>query len=373
MTVFGTLVPDREKSLVDWPAIDELFDWFRRLKDCPQDPVFHAEGDVHLHTRLVVEALIDDRAWQVLEFEDRQSLFWAALLHDVAKPACTRIDSDGGVMAPGHSRRGQVMARSILWRMSVPFRQRETICHLITHHQTPFFLIERDRPERHAHLISHQTRCDLLAVLAAADARGRKCPDREGLLDNIALFVELCREQACLSQPRRFASAHSRFLYFRKENRAADYAAFDDWTGAATLLSGLPGSGKDSWLKAQAADREIVSLDDLRNELGIDPKDSQGPVIAEARERARIALRAQRPMIWNATNVSRQIRSQLVDLFAAYRAKVRIVYLETAESEATRRNQSRARAVPSQAITRMLDRWEPPDLTECHDLEVVLT
>ena len=373
MTIFSALVPDPHGASVDWPALDEAFDWFRRLKHCPQDPVYHAEGDVHIHTRMVVEALVADRDWQGLDLEARQSLFWAALLHDVAKPACTRIDPEGGVIAPGHSRRGQIMARSILWRMSIPFHQRETICHLITHHQVPFFLIERDQPERRAHLISHQTRCDLLAILATADARGRQCPDRDGLLDNIALFVELCREQACLSQPRRFASAHSRFLYFRKENRAADYEAFDDWTGAATLLSGLPGSGKDSWLRAQAADSEIVSLDDLRDELGIDPKASQGPVIAQARERARIALRAERPLIWNATNVSRQIRGQLVDLFAAYKAKVRIVYLETAEAEAARRNRSRARPVPSQAIARMLDRWEPPDLTECHDLEIVLT
>jgi predicted kinase len=372
MTLFHALVP-APGAAMNWPQIDDTFDWFRALKGCPQDPIFHAEGDVYIHTRLVAEALLADPSWQVLPASERQSLFWAALLHDVAKPATTRIELDGRVVAPGHSRRGQIMARRILARMSVPFAQREQICHLITHHQIPFYLLERERPERRAHLISYQTRCDLLAILAAADARGRICPDGARLLDNIALFRELCGEERCLADPRAFASAHSRFLYFRREDRSADYEAFDNWHGEATLLSGLPGSGKDTWLAANAGDRPVISLDDLRQELDVAPADAQGPVIAAAREQARIHLRARQPFIWNATNISRQLRSQLIGLFADYKAKVRIVYLEAPEAEAARRNRSRTNPVPEAAIARMLDRWEPPDLTECHALDVMLT
>jgi predicted kinase len=373
MTSFAALVPEPDRASVDWRAIEDAFDWFRALKGCPQDPVFHAEGDVDVHTRMVVEALLHDPDWARRTASERQTLFWAALLHDVAKPATTRIEPDGRVIAPGHSRRGQIMARSILREMGVPFRQREQICHLITHHQIPFFLIEREKPERRVHLISHQTRCDLLAILAAADARGRHCPDGQRLLDHIALFRELCREEACLSAPKGFASDHSRFLYFRLEDRAADYAAFDDWHGEATILSGLPGAGKDTWIAANANGREVISLDDLRDTLDVDPADNQGPVIAAARERARVLLRKGQPFIWNATNISRQMRTQLIDLFAAYKAKIRIVYLEASEVEAERRNRARPNPVPTSAIARMLDRWEPPDLTECHSLEVVIT
>jgi predicted kinase len=370
--VFDALVP-APGGTVDWPQIADAFEWFRALSGCLQDPVFHAEGDVGTHTRMVVEALLADPEWQVLGVTERQSLFWAALLHDAAKPATTRIEPDGRVIAPGHSRRGQIMARRILAELGAPFAQRELICHLITHHQIPFYLLERERPERRAHLISHQTRCDLLAILASADARGRICPDRARLLDNIALFRELCREEACLATPKAFASAHSRFLYFRREDRSPDYEAFNDWRGQVTLLSGLPAMGKDTWLRAHAGDAPVISLDDLRVELGIDPADTQGPVIAAAREQARIHLRAQRPFIWNATNISRQLRGQLIELFADYKAKVRIVYLEAPLDEAARRNRARARPVPEAAIVRMLDRWEPPDLTECHALDVVLT
>ena len=372
MTMFDELVPEPGGD-IDWPQIADSFDWFRALNGCQQDPVFHAEGDVAIHTRMVVEALLADPEWQALDTPQRQELFWAALLHDVAKPATTRVEPDGRVIAPGHSRRGQIMARRILAGFGAAFALRELICHLITHHQIPFYLLERERPERRAHFISYQTRCDLLAILAAADARGRICPDSTRLFDNISLFRELCREEGCLAEPKAFASAHSRFLYFRREDRNAAYEAFDDWHGEVILMSGLPGSGKDTWLAANAGDMPVISLDDLRKELDIDPTAAQGPVVAAARDLARSYLRAQRPFIWNATNLSRMLRSQLIDLFSDYKAKVRIVYLEAPLPEVTRRNRARARVVPEAAITRMLDRWEPPDLTECHTLDVVLT
>jgi predicted kinase len=45
----------------------------------------------------------------------------------------------------------------------------------------------------------------------------------------------------------------------------------------------LPGSGKDTWLATNAGDAPVISLDDLRPELDINPADAQGPVIAAAR------------------------------------------------------------------------------------------
>ncbi len=371
MTLFTDLAPDARSPVIDWRAIEAAFDWFRELAGCQQDPVFHAEGDVAIHTRMVVEALVADPDWRALTEAERATLFWAALLHDVAKPATTRIGDDGRITARGHSRRGQIMARIILWRLSVPFRQREQICHLITHHQVPYYLLERDKPERLLHLISHQTRCNLLAILATADVRGRICQDASRLHDNIALFSELAREQECLTAPRAFANDHSRFLYFRLAERSPDYTAHDDWWSGVTLLSGLPASGKDTGLAAHRGDHAVVSLDDLRADLGVDPADQQGPVLAAAREQAKVALRAGRPLIWNGTNLSRDRRDGLISLFADYRAKVTIVYCETSEPELSRRNAARDSPVPAKAVTRMLDHWQPPDQTECHALEVV--
>ncbi|MBL7818393.1 MAG: hypothetical protein JNL70_25505 [Saprospiraceae bacterium] len=37
----------------DWQAI-EAFDWVEPMKKCPQDSIYHAEGDVWTHTRMVI-------------------------------------------------------------------------------------------------------------------------------------------------------------------------------------------------------------------------------------------------------------------------------------------------------------------------------
>ena len=73
---------------VDWETLDATFPWVRNLRGCPQDPIRHAEGDVWTHVRMVCEAMAGLEAWRALPELERKLLFTAALLHDVAKPAC---------------------------------------------------------------------------------------------------------------------------------------------------------------------------------------------------------------------------------------------------------------------------------------------
>src|SRR5262249_38635743 len=93
---------------VDWPALHDAYAWVRALAGCPQDPAHHAEGDVWVHTRMVCEALASAAGWRGLPADERAVVFAAALLHDVAKPECTRAEPDGRVTSRGHSRRGSI-------------------------------------------------------------------------------------------------------------------------------------------------------------------------------------------------------------------------------------------------------------------------
>ena len=156
------------------------------MRGCPQDPVYHGEGDVWAHVRMVCEALVGMEAWRRLPTTEREIAFAAALLHDVAKPSCTRHE-DGLITSRGHSQRGAIDARHILWDLGVDFAVREHVCALVLYHQTPFHLIERADPQRGAFLISQTARCDLLAMLARADALGRQCSDQSSILEHVAL------------------------------------------------------------------------------------------------------------------------------------------------------------------------------------------
>src|SRR5262245_49919553 len=265
---------------VDWEALDATYPWIRALRGCPQDPVRHAEGDVWTHVRMVAEAMAELPAFRELPELERRILYTAALLHDVAKPACTRTDPDGRLTSRGHSWRGAIMARRILWRMGVPFSLREQITALVRHHLVPLYASDRDDPPRLAIEVSQTARCDHLAILSEADARGRICPDPQRLLDNIAIFAELCREQSCLTQPYPFPSEHARFLYFQDRGRQPDSPAHADFKCEVILMSGLPGAGKDWWLAKYQNGRPVVSLDSIRSELKVAPNEPQGPVLA---------------------------------------------------------------------------------------------
>ena len=359
---------------LDWQYLLARYSWLHDLASTPQHPAYHAEGDVLTHTRMVVEALVALPAWRALAPPARAVLFAAALLHDVAKPICTVLDSAGQIHAPRHARKGEQLARTLLWRdaqayANIPFPHREQVAKLVRHHGLPLWLLDKADPARAAVAASQVVPLDHVALLAEADVRGRICSEQQELLDRIELFRASCAELGCLTAPRAFHSAHSRFVYFRNPGAALDYSAYDDTQFDVVLLCGLPAAGKDTWARRHAGDLPIIALDALRAELNVAPDEHPGPVVQEARRRARALLQRQQPFVWNATNITRRLRRQLIDFFAAYRARVRIVYVDAPFDLILRRNRARAVPVPEQIIARMLEQFELPDLTEAHAVD----
>jgi predicted kinase len=359
-------VPVAPPWSVDWDGLRARFDWVRRMDGTPQDPIHHAEGDVAIHTHLVCAAMAALPAYRALHDEARLIAFAGALLHDVAKPDCTRTDDGGRVTSHGHSVRGAMMARRILWRLGMPFVEREQVVALVRHHQAPFWLLEREDPERLVATISQTARCDLLALVAEADARGRTCADQQRILDNTELFRTYCAEHGCLDVPLPFPSDHARFLYLGGRQRDLTHRPREAFRCEVVLMSGFPGAGKDRWIAENLAGWPVVSLDRLRAELDVDPEDDQGTVVAHAREEAREHLRAGRSFVWNATNVSRRIRAQCTRIFADYDARIRIVYVEVPEETLHAQNRARKRPVPEKVLAALEEKWEVPDLTEAH-------
>ncbi|NUR72990.1 MAG: AAA family ATPase [Hamadaea sp.] len=364
MRIFDELCPRGPEWTVDWPRLRSAFAWLRRLEGVEQDPRHHAEGDVATHTRLAAEALASLPSWRALDPDHRARLFAAVLLHDVAKPYCTRTEADGSITAHGHSRRGELAARRILWELDAPLGFREQVAALVRHHQIPFWALERDDLEEIVLRVSITASNDDLATLATADILGRVCTDASAVLDNIALYREYCADLGVLDRPFPFANDHARYGYFATPGRDPRWAAYDDTAFTVTVMSGLPGVGKDYYVAG--LDLPVISLDALRVSLGVRPTAPQGPVLAAARAQARSFLRTRTPFVWNATNVSRQVRQQVVSLAAGYGARVHVVSLEAPPGVVSARNSSRTSPVPAAAVERMIGRWETPDLTEAH-------
>ena len=207
-----------------------------------------------------------------------------------------------------------------------------------------------------------------LCLLAEADRLGSIAPDNPVQLERIALGRLLAQEAGCLEGPYPFASPRTQRALFAGAEVWKDQALYDDSWGEVVLLCGLPGTGKDTWLRRHCPGLPTVSLDDLRRALGVAPGDDQGRVAQAAKENAKAYLRAHQPFVWNATSLTAR-RGQQVALFEQYHARVRIVFLETEWRENLRRNADRPDAVPEGTLFGMLERLEPPERWEAQSVE----
>lgn len=371
------LFPSSVNEKINWTALEAspFGSFLTAMSDTPQNPEYHAEGDVYTHTKMVCEELVKtERFWSLPPIK-RNILFLSALLHDVGKITCTRLE-DGCWTSPGHAQAGALAVRMFLWTecgLSGEYEAmifRESVCTLIRYHSLPAYAILREDGGRalikaaSAGKVLADFSAELLMMLSEADARGRKCADQDDYLERVLLSGEFAKDMGCFFEPCRFANPYTEFAYMQGRNIMPDAELYDDTWGEVIIMSGLPGTGKDTFIKNNLAHLPMISLDDIRRELKISPTEPQGRVADEARKRARELLRNKTPFVWNATNITRVTRSRIVDLISSYWAAAKIVYLETAWEELLNRNGGRKEVVPNAEIMKMLGKLTPPEAFE---------
>ena len=179
----------------------------------------------------------------------------------------------------------------------------------------------------------------------------------------------LAEESGCLNGPYPFSDSYTKRAYLSGRKVQPDQRIYDDTWGEVLLLSGLPGTGKDTWIRQNVQELPMISLDDIRRELSAAASGEQAKVIHTAQERARTLLRSKRPFVWNATNITPEIRAGQISLFERYGARVRIVYLEAPWETELARNEGRREKVPHSAIENLLAKTVPPMPDEAQSTE----
>jgi predicted kinase len=362
----------KQASLDDVMVWAESQSWCRAMADCAQDAEWHSEGDVWTHTKMVCQQLPQLEEWPSLTPHERTLLIFTALFHDAAKPLTSLVDPETGrITSPKHAVRGEHLVRGILRDLDCDLETREEIARLVRYHGRPAFLLERSEPSHEVIRLSWFVSNRLLYLFALADTRGRDTDSMTRPEENLHFWKHMSEEHGCYRQSYPFANDHARFLFFRQAEPNLHYVPHEDFACTITMMSGLPGSGKDTWLSRHRNGLPIVSLDDIRGELAVDPTDNQGEVVQFARERCREYLRAGTDFAFNATNLLKVTRQRWIDLFANYRAQIELVYVEPHFQCLLRQNKSRAKSVPEDIIRKLAERCEPPTYTECHRLELV--
>ena len=157
-------------------AIEKLFPEIQSLIDVPQDPEWHPEGDVFVHTKLVIDRareLIDD-----LSYPRQVTVMLAALGHDFGNPDTTEF-LEGRWRSRGHEEAGVPPTESFLDRINVHtidgYNVRAQVIALVREHLKPGeFYKKRDEVGDGAfRRLARRCEPDLLYRVAKADSLGR--------------------------------------------------------------------------------------------------------------------------------------------------------------------------------------------------------
>src|SRR5712692_4252992 len=195
------------KSLLDLGAIDQLFPEIKALIDVPQDREWHPEGDVFVHTLLVIDRaheLIDD-----LPYPRQVTVMLSALCHDFGKPSTTEF-VDGRLRSRGHEEAGIEPTLSFLDKLNVHtldgYDVRAQVVALVRDHLKPGENYKkRDEVGDGAfRRLARKCELDLLYRVAKADSLGRNADwnPREKWYDAEAQewFIQRARELAVESR-----------------------------------------------------------------------------------------------------------------------------------------------------------------------------
>ncbi len=160
----------------DLEVIHRLVPEMAALIGCEQEPDWHPEGDVWIHTLMVIDEarqLIDD-----LERPQALALMLGAVCHDFGKPSTT-VFADGRIRSPNHEPAGVPLTLAWLDRLNLHtldgFDVRRQVVGLVGYHLAPGMWHKSPSPVGNAAFrrLAQKVDLELLSRLARADCRGR--------------------------------------------------------------------------------------------------------------------------------------------------------------------------------------------------------
>ena len=183
-------------------VVAKLFPELHALVNCPQEPEWHPEGDVWVHTLQVIDQArtrIDD-----LPRPQQITVMLGAVCHDLGKPPTTAF-IDGRIRSMDHEEQGVAPALALLDRLNVHtidgYDVRKHVAGVVAQHLKPgsWFKVRDEVGDGALRRLAQKVDLELLARVAKADCEGRK----PGTFDCSAMdwFLERARSLGVEHRP----------------------------------------------------------------------------------------------------------------------------------------------------------------------------
>jgi tRNA nucleotidyltransferase (CCA-adding enzyme) len=157
-------------------VIAKLFPELLALVDCPQEPEWHPEGDVWVHTLLVIDEA--RKRLDGLDYPEQVTVMLGAVCHDLGKPPTTAF-IDGRIRSLEHEEEGVKPAAALLDRLNVHtmlgYDVRRQVLGIVANHLKPgmFFKSDPKAGDGAFRRLAQKVDLELLARVAKADCEGR--------------------------------------------------------------------------------------------------------------------------------------------------------------------------------------------------------
>jgi predicted kinase len=403
-------------------TLEPFFPLVSEMADTEQDPVWHAEGNVRIHTRMVLEHA--KRHWASVAPVHRVAFMLGCALHDVGKARTTKRqwrpkEGDGGrecVVSPRHA----VVGRSYLYprmhRLSarLTMQQADQICALVGYHhhlraalklhgvdgfsesprmtageQARMWALARVGDLQRLHALET---CDTLGRTSLGGVPNRTDADRVWWLrwfKDVATFHDVWDgvpfggwrehfETAFAGEDPELidaALAKATYDFGRKTISSAEegVARAEHWrTGYPTLvvLCGPPGSGKSALASRY---EHVVSFDTIRSDVagGRQGRDANDQVRLEAYKRVRAHLAEDHTVVVEAPLITRDERRSVLSIGQKHRAATHVIAFATDPETLRDRNGSLAQPASALGLERAIAGFDFPAETEAHRMSVV--
>ena len=157
----------------------KYFPELKALISCVQDPIYHPEGDVWIHTMMCLDELSRILKEENIVDEYRKLyLFYAILCHDFGKPFCTK-EINGKITSHKHEALGIEPTISFLSKLTNEKKFIEIVSSLVKNHLIPFQLYFAESSLKAIKRLSLKVNIEDLCLVCLADCLGRTILDKE--------------------------------------------------------------------------------------------------------------------------------------------------------------------------------------------------